>query len=83
LSFLDRNTSRILRMEHKRYDSRDYRRIRAGAALAVPHPDLHATVRPIVRYLIGEGLVPAASSPSGRQDRPSLVPLADNTTASL
>jgi thioester reductase-like protein len=82
LSFLDRNTSRILRMEHKRYDSHDYRRVRADAALAVPHPDLHATVRPIVRYLIEEGLVPAAS-PSGRQDRSSRPPLADNTTASL
>jgi hypothetical protein len=60
LSFLDRNTSRILRMGDKRYDSRHYRRARAGAPLAVTHPDLHATVAPIVRYLLNEGLVPAA-----------------------
>jgi thioester reductase-like protein len=60
LSFLDRNTSRILRMGDKRYDSRNYRRARAEAPLAVTHPDLHATVEPIVRYLLDEGLVPAA-----------------------
>jgi thioester reductase-like protein len=81
LSFLDRNMSRILRMEDKRYDSRDYRRTRADAPLAAPHADLHATVRPIVRYLIDEGLVPAAS-PGDRQDR-SRPPFVDTTAASL
>jgi thioester reductase-like protein len=81
LSFLDRNMSRILRMEDKRYDSRDYRRARADAPLAAPHADLHATVRPIVRYLIDEGLVPAAS-PGDRQDR-SRPPFVDTTAASL
>lgn len=65
LSFLSRNTGRIRRMGDKRYDSRDYRRARRAAPLAVAHADLHATVDPIVRYLNDEGLIqPAPFAPS-------------------
>ena len=60
LSFLDRNTPRILRMGRKRYDSSAYRAARDLAPLSLPHPDLARTVDPIVRFLQNEGLVPAS-----------------------
>ncbi len=58
LSFLDRNTSRILRMGHKRYVSTGYQAARAVADGAVAHPSLEATVEPIIAFLIREGLAP-------------------------
>ncbi len=57
LSFLDRNTSRIVKMGAKRYDSSGYRAARDATELAQPHPTLAAIVDPIVRYLQAEGLV--------------------------
>jgi thioester reductase-like protein len=58
LSFLDRNTGRILRMGHKRYISTEYQAARRLAASSVAHPNLRATVEPIVAFLRREGLVP-------------------------
>jgi thioester reductase-like protein len=60
LSFLDRNTSRLLRMGDKRYVSDCYKSARDRTALAVEHPDLAAVVEPIVSYLIDQGMVPPA-----------------------
>jgi hypothetical protein len=56
--FLDRNTGRILRMGHKRYISTEYQAARRLAASSVAHPNLRATVEPIVAFLRREGLVP-------------------------
>lgn len=64
LSFLDRNTARILRMGAKRYDSSNYRRARDREPLAMAHPSLEDTVDPIVLFLQREGLVPPAPSRS-------------------
>lgn len=60
MSFLDRNTPRILRMGAKRYDSVGYRAARDATPLAIPHPSLAETVDPIVAYLQRETLVPPA-----------------------
>lgn len=60
MSFLDRNTPRILRMGAKRYDSTGYRAARDATPLAIPHPSLADTVDPIVAYLQRETLVPPA-----------------------
>jgi thioester reductase-like protein len=62
LSFLDRNTKRILRMGDKRYDSSAYRSARDGNALAAQHPALEEIVDPIVVFLQREGLVPVPPS---------------------
>ena len=58
LSFLDRNTPRLLRMGTKRYDSSSYQSARDSTPLAVRHPSLAETLEPIVVYLQREGLVP-------------------------
>jgi thioester reductase-like protein len=72
LSFLDRNTARILRMGAKRYDSTAYRRARDSTPLAVPHPSLDETVDPIVIYLQREGLIPLSrSTNAGRGSSPA------------
>jgi hypothetical protein len=73
LSFLERNTPRILRMSTKRYDSSAYRRARDSTPLATSHPTLEDTIDPIVTYLQRERLVlPGTRAPL--ELRTSLVP---------
>jgi thioester reductase-like protein len=78
LSFLDRNTQRIRRMGDKRYDSRDYRRARDRDPSALAHPDIAATVTPIVAFLRRQGLVPEPPDrrPSMAKQQPLAEPVA-------
>ncbi|MCP4382775.1 MAG: AMP-binding protein, partial [Hyphomicrobiales bacterium] len=79
LSFLDRHTQRIRRMGDKRYDSRDYRLARDREPLALPHPDITATVEPIVAFLRREGLVASPlDRPPGRPSVAEPGPVAES-----
>jgi len=61
LEFVVRSYKKLLKMEHKRYDSSVYRRVRAEALPDYREPTLEATATSLVEFLVSEKLVPAGS----------------------
>ena len=64
LTFLDRNSDRIVRMGAKRYDNSGFRRARQSSARTAAIPNLAETINPIVVFLRREGLIPPAPRPA-------------------
>jgi len=56
--FFNRNYRRIEDMKDKRYDNRNYRRLRMQTASCLPEPSMSDTVSAMVKYLQQESLIP-------------------------
>ena len=65
LEFVVRSYKKLLKMEHKRYDSSTYRRVRAEALPAYREPTLPETAESLVEFLVNEKLIgPAITQPA-------------------
>jgi thioester reductase-like protein len=58
LDFFNRSHAKLAAMQHKRYDNTGYRRARESSPGTRPDPTLAETVGHLVRYMVGEGLIP-------------------------
>jgi len=58
LDFFNRSHSKIAAMQQKRYDNSGYRQARNGRRGGRPDPSLTETVAHLMRFMLGEGLIP-------------------------
>ena len=59
LDFFNRSHAKLTAMQHKRYDNSGYRLARSAGNGTRPDPSLEETVAHLVRFMVGEGIVPA------------------------
>ena len=57
LEFVVRSYKKLLKMEHKRYDSSTYRKARSGALPNYQEPSLAETAGSLVEFLMAQELI--------------------------
>ena len=57
LEFVVRSYKKLLKMEHKRYDSSAYRAVRAEALPGYQEPTLRETAESLTTFLVNEKLI--------------------------